>query len=143
MAPSPRLPEHVSRLRHGVKMQRRGSRLAMLCVALGSVAATAQTCDVAASLDACARDHGFNQGATCGFEAMSRAGLQGLPAPAPQADLGRTWDRSRMAGAARVAAKAGWVPVGVNAAICCGVGDPAMHACLKSRRAEVAAWLLR
>ena len=119
------------------------ARRAIACLALVSGAAAAQGCDVAASLEACARDHGFNQGATCGLAAMSRAGLQGLPAPAPQAELGRTWDRARMVDAARVAAKAGWVPVGVNAAICCGVGDPALHACLKTRRAEVSAWLLR
>ncbi len=118
-------------------------RLAVVCAALGSVAVMAQTCDVAATLDACARDHGFNQGATCGLEAMSRAGLQGLPAPAPQAELGRSWDRARMVDAARVAAKAGWVPVGVNAAICCAAGEPALHACLKAKRAEVSAWLLR
>ena len=118
-------------------------RFALACVALGSAAAEAQTCDVAASLDACARDHGFNQGATCGLDAMSRAGLQGLPAPAPQAELGRSWDRARMVEAARAAAKAGWVPVGVNAAACCGVGDPTLHACLRAHRAEVAAWLQR
>lgn len=48
-----------------------------------------------------------------------------------------------MIDAARMAAKAGWVPVGVNAAICCRVDDPVLHACFKARRAEVAAWLIR
>ena len=124
-------------------MRLRVARLAIACLAPITVAAAAQTCDVAANLETCARDHGFNQGATCGLDAMSRAGLQGLPAPAPQAELGRTWDRARMVDAARVAAKAGWVPVGVNAAICCAAGDPALSACLKARRAEIAAWLLR
>jgi len=126
-----------------MSVQMLASRLAIACVALGSVTSVAQTCDVAASLDACARDHGFNQGATCGLDALRRAGLQGLPAPTPQAELGRTWDRARMVDAARVAAKAGWVPVGVNAAICCAADDPALHACLRARRNEVATWLLR
>lgn len=122
---------------------RRGAApLVLACMLFSGAPAGAQTCDVAANLDACARDHGFNQGATCGLDALSRAGLQGLPPSAPQAELGRTWDGSRMMEAARVAAKAGWVPVGVNAAICCGAADAALHACLKAHRAEVARWLL-
>jgi hypothetical protein len=118
------------------------SQLAFVCLFIVGLPAAGQTCDVVASLDACARDHGFNPGARCGFDAMSRAGLQGLPPPAPQAELGRSWDKSHMVDAARGAAKAGWVPVGVNTAICCGVGDPALHACLKAHRDEVSAWLL-
>ena len=93
--------------------------LALAALLLGSHNAGAQACDVDASLDWCARDHGFNEGATCGLDAMSHAGLQGLPAAAPQEALGKTWDRASMLGSARTAAKAGWVPVAVNTAICC------------------------
>ena len=117
--------------------------LALAAFPVCSAAVHAQACDVAASLDWCARDHGFNEGATCGLDALSRAGLQGLPAAAPQDALGKTWDRASMLIYARAAAKAGWVPVAVNAAICCQTHDPTARACLRRNRGDVAAWLLR
>lgn len=89
----------------------------------------------------CARDHGFNEGATCGLSGLAGINLTGLPALAPQPILGNTWDRTNMIGAAKAAAKAGHVEAAVNAAICCQIHNPHMHTCMMNHRSEIAAWL--
>lgn len=89
----------------------------------------------------CSRDHGFNEGATCGLSSLARHSLSGLPAMAPQPILGNTWDRTNMIGAAKIAARAGHIDAAVSAAICCQIHNPHMHTCMNNHRSEIAAWL--
>lgn len=108
--------------------------------------ASAFTCDatfVSGSLDWCARDHGFNEGAVCGASALGGLGISGVPAMAAAPVLGNTWDRTNMMGAAKAAAHAGQMNNAVAAAICCQVHNPPVQQCLASRSADVAAWLMR
>ena len=64
------------------------------------VISIAQDCagDVPAHLEWCSRDHGFNEGASCGLNALAGTGVP-LPAPVGQAILGNVWDRTNMMGA--------------------------------------------
>lgn len=104
------------------------------------------TCDTAfvnASLEWCARDRGFNEGATCSLNALSTAGSSSLPAAAPQPVLGNTWSRASVIQAARDAVRGGHVDAGANAAICCQTHNPPVQACLTQRRADVVNWLRR
>lgn len=102
------------------------------------------TCDTAfvnASLEWCARDRGFNEGATCSLEALSAAHSGSLPAAAPQPVLGNSWSRANVIRAAKDAAKGGQADAGANAAICCQAHNPPVQACLAQRRADVVKWL--
>jgi len=113
-----------------------------LCAVL-SLKCMAQDCapDVPVHLEWCSRDHGFNEGATCGFNALGGiAGVQ-LPAALPQPILGNAWDRTNMMGATVAAWKAGATDQAVNAAICCQIHNPAAQQCLQSHRDLVAQWL--
>src|SRR5687767_12358997 len=91
-------------------------------------------------LEWCSRDHGFNEGATCGLNALGDAGLSGLPEIAAQSVLGNTWDRTNMMGATKTAFKAGKREAAIDAATCCQVHNKHMHDCLKSSRSAVADW---
>ena len=92
-------------------------------------------------LEWCSRDHGFNEGATCGVNALGSAGIGGLPAVAAQAVLGNGWDRTNMMGATKAAFKAGKRKEAVEAAVCCQIHNPHMHKCLSENHAAVSAWL--
>jgi len=92
-------------------------------------------------LDWCSRDHGFNEGAVCGANTLTNAGLSGVPAIAGGAILGNTWDRTNMMGAAVAASRTGQEDAAVNVAICCQIHNPDAHACLENNRAEVQRWL--
>jgi hypothetical protein len=96
--------------------------------------------DVKVNLDWCSRDHGFNEGATCGVSALGGLGLQGLPALAPQPLLGNTWDRTNMMGAAKAAWKAGHRGPAVNTAICCQIHNAGAQACLNAHKDLVEQW---
>ena len=105
------------------------------------------TCDSAfvnASLEWCALDRGFNEGATCSLGALSAVHASGLPSAAPQPVLGNTWSRASVIQAARQAAKeGGQADAGANAAICCQTHNPLVRACLAQRKADVVSWLRR
>jgi hypothetical protein len=106
------------------------------------VISIAQDCagDVPAHLEWCSRDHGFNEGASCGFNALAGTGVP-LPAPVGQAILGNVWDRTNMMGATEMAWKAGATGQAVEAALCCQIHNPAAYQCLSSHRDVIAAWL--
>jgi hypothetical protein len=97
--------------------------------------------DVPQHLEWCSRDHGFNEGATCGLNALSEAGISGLPAVVAQPILGNIWDRTNMMGATKTAWKAGQHDKAIDAAVCCQIHNDGAHACLQSQRDLVAAWL--
>ena len=98
-------------------------------------------------LEWCSRDHGFNEGAKCGAEALSGAGIVGVPAIATNAILGNTWDRTNMIGAAKAAAKthAGSEidSKAAAAATCCQIHNGPIHQCLKGNPTAVLQWLQR
>lgn len=106
--------------------------------------AVAQDCasDVPAHLDWCSRDHGFNEGATCGINTLGSV-LTGLPAVVAQPILGNVWDRTNMMGAAKVAWNAGYTQQAIDAAVCCQIHNPSAQACLAAHRDLVAAWFER
>ena len=98
-------------------------------------------------LEWCSRDHGFNEGAKCGAEALSGQSVGGVPAVAASAILGNTWDRTNMIGAARAAAKANRGPeldgMAARAATCCQIHNGPIHNCLAGNQAAVVQWLKR
>ncbi len=123
-------------------MRRIGGLVVLVIVALRS-SALAFTCDaefVRQSLEWCSRDHGFNEGAVCGANALSGAGVGGLPAMAGAAVLGNTWDRTNMMGAAKAACP-GNPDAAANAAVCCQIHNGPVHDCLASRIPDVKNWL--
>jgi len=95
---------------------------------------------VVAHLEWCARDHGYNEGAICGAEAL---GGKGATAALGQKVLGNTWDRTNMMYAARQAAREGDKDQAVRAAICCQIHNREAMACLSGNRPAVQAWLLK
>jgi hypothetical protein len=97
--------------------------------------------DVPAHLEWCSRDHGFNEGATCGLNALGGISGVQLPGPVAQPILGNTWDRTNMMGATIQAWRVGATDQAVDAAICCQVHNGGAHSCLSSRRDLVAHWL--
>ena len=91
------------------------------------------------SLDWCARDQGYNEGATCGARALGSSGqnsdlLNGKLA-------GNLLSRGGMILAAREAAKNGELGRAVEGVICCQVHNTQAHACLQKNRSAVAQWL--
>lgn len=138
-------------------MERRmpiGPLRALLAATLGLFAGTApadtqcpttgtdgQYHTVEEGLEWCSRDHGFNEGATCGLNALGGTGISGLPGIASDAILGNTWDRTNMMGAAKAAFKLGKRSQAIDAAACCQIHNPHMDNCLKSNRGAISAWL--
>jgi hypothetical protein len=123
---------------------RQVSLLVFVLLLLFSAAALMGQCpagDVDVHLNWCSGDHGFNEGATCGLNALGNTGLTGLPALAAQPILGNTWDRTNMMGATIVAYKAGYTKEAIDAAICCQIHTPGAHECLASHRDFVGQWL--
>lgn len=122
-------------------MRRMTLVLAPIVLALSSAAMADCAADVPQHLNWCSTDHGFNEGATCGLNALSGTGLSGLPAVVAQPVLGNTWDRTNMMGATKAAWKAGFKEQAADAAICCQVHNDGAHSCLSSRRDLVKQWL--
>lgn len=92
-------------------------------------------------LEWCSRDHGFNEGASCGLGALASAGISGLPTLAAQSVLGNIWDRTNMMGAAKEAFRLGKREEAIDASICCQSHNAHMWNCLALNRGAVAAWL--
>ena len=113
-----------------------------LAATIGAAHLAAQSCeqDVPIHLDWCSADHGFNEGATCGLQALSKTSMNGLPPLVAQPILGNVWDRTSMMGAAKTAWTAGFKDQAVDAAICCQLHNEAAHSCLLSRRDLVNNW---
>jgi hypothetical protein len=97
---------------------------------------------VSSQLEWCSRDHGFNEGATCGLNALAGAGLTGLPQIVGQAILGNTWDRTNMIGAAKTAFTSGKRSEAIEAAICCQIHNPPSQDCLKNNRQAITDWFI-
>jgi hypothetical protein len=116
----------------------------LLCTLTSTVAEAAcdMSLDPAGQMEWCSRDHGFNEGATCGLNALGNTGINGLPAMVSQAVLGNTWDRTNMMGAAKAAYRAGHQNEAVTAALCCQIHNPD-YSKLQECRSQVAAWLAR
>jgi hypothetical protein len=101
------------------------------------------------SLEWCARDHGYNEGAGCGAAYLHAAGA-GLFGAVIGPALGNSWDRTNMTNAAAALAKAskaaGWQTgpgdLAVQAAICCQAHNRPVSACLQSHRSAVWDWLI-
>jgi len=91
----------------------------------------------------CALDHGYNEGAKCGLQALTGSGVNGLPADAEEQILGNTWDRKDMMRATTTAWNSGARDAAANAAVCCQIHNPPAHACLQSRPDLVKLWLAR
>ena len=96
--------------------------------------------DIPTHLEWCSRNNDFNEGATCGAQAL--AGLNvGVPAIVAQPVLGNLWSRTNMMGATVAAYKAGYQDQAVAAATCCQVHNGGAFVCLQSRPDLVNAWL--
>jgi hypothetical protein len=94
---------------------------------------------VYAHLDWSSRDHGFNEGAECGANALG--GLVQLPGPFVGQVLGNIWDRTRMMGAAVAAYHAGYRDAAINAAICSQIHNGQAYGLLSTNRNIVGNWL--
>lgn len=90
-------------------------------------------------LNWCAVDHGYNEGARCGYNVL-RVALNGLP-DLPDPVLGNAWDRTNMMGAARLAYSAGWHTEAIDAAVCCQEHNKPAQKCLSDNRGAVNDWL--
>jgi hypothetical protein len=96
---------------------------------------------VASQVEWCSRDHGFNEGATCGANALAEAGISGVPEVVAGVVLGNTWDRTNMIGAAKAAYKSGKRKEAIDAVICCQIHNPPAQNCLKGNRTAIENWL--
>lgn len=94
---------------------------------------------VYAHLEWSSRDHGFNEGAECGANALAGSGVQ-LPRFGGQV-LGNTWDRTNMMSAAVAAYHAGYRDAAINAVICSQIHNGQAYALLSANRNVVGNWL--
>lgn len=124
--------------------------IAILAIAISSTAAWATDCvgakgnhfSVEDQLDWCSRDHGFNEGASCGADIAAKVGYGGNVPSGAQPILGNSWDRTNMMGLTRTVARSGKVEEATDMAICCQVHNADAHACLAKNRRAVQSWLL-
>jgi len=92
------------------------------------------------NLDWSSRDHGFNEGAECGANALG--GVVQIPQiPFAGQVLGNVWDRTNMMGAAVLAYRAGYRDAAINAAICSQIHNGGVYALLSANRGIVGNWL--
>jgi hypothetical protein len=123
----------------------RFTNLLLLGAALTFTQANAQAQDAATinavygNLDWSSRDHGFNEGAECGANALG--GAVQVPVPFFGQVLGNIWDRTNMMGAAVVAYRAGYRDPAINAAICSQIHNGEVYALLSANRGIVGNWL--
>jgi hypothetical protein len=96
--------------------------------------------DIPIHLGWCSRDHGFNEGAKCGVEALAGT-VSDVPADADEQVLGNIWDRTAMMSVTKEAWRAGFTEAAANAAICCQIHNDGAHQCLSSHRDLVKQWL--
>jgi hypothetical protein len=134
-----------SKARKFGKMLVRFANLLLLGAALTFTQATARAQDSATinavygNLDWSSRDHGFNEGAECGANALG--GMVQLPVPFLGQVLGNIWDRTNMMGAAVAAYRAGYRDAAINAAICSQIHNGGVYALLSAHRDIVGNWL--
>jgi hypothetical protein len=91
-------------------------------------------------LEWCSRDPGFNEGATCGYNALRGTELPGLPPLVGQPLLGNAWVRRDMMYLSRDAYRSGYRQQAVTAAVCCQVHTPDAHQCLQENHDAIARW---
>ena len=96
--------------------------------------------DVPKHLDWCSTNHGVNEGASCGFSALTGTGVS-LPLNVDRAVLANTWDRTNMMGATKAAWRLGAKDKAVAAAVCCQEHEKTAQRCVASRPDLVRAWL--
>lgn len=123
----------------------RFTNLLLLGAALTFTQANAQAQDAATinavygNLNWSAGDHGFNEGAECGANALG--GVVQVPVPFLGQVLGNIWDRTNMMGAAVLAYRAGYRDAAINAAICSQIHNGGVYALLSANRGIVGNWL--
>jgi hypothetical protein len=111
-----------------------------LCGTIG-VAQAQDYAFVAGNLNWSTGDHGFNEGAQCGVNALQGIAGIALPnVPFVYQILGNAWDRTNMMGAAQVAFRMGYVAAAVNTAICSQIHNGPVHQGLAQRRDLIIAW---
>ncbi len=96
---------------------------------------------VRSTLDACAKDTGINDGAACAGAALGLVDVPGLPGQRVRDGGSNYWTRQDMMTYIKQKAREGKSDAAVNAAICCQVQNPEVHACLQRSRPAVAIWL--
>jgi hypothetical protein len=93
-------------------------------------------------LDWSSRDHGYNEGALCGINALQGiAGVQLPSIPFEEDVLGNIWDRTNMMGAAIQAYRLGFHDEAVDAATCSQVHNPNVYQLLSDHSDIVEDWL--
>jgi hypothetical protein len=96
---------------------------------------------VKANLDWSAGDHGFNEGALCGVNALQGiAGIQLPNVPLEYQILGNVWDRTNMMNAAQAAFRMGFVNAAVNTALCSQIHNGPVQQALARRPDLIVAW---
>lgn len=89
-----------------------------------------------------AGDHGYNEGALCGVQALQGIGGVQLPTiPFEEDALGNIWDRTNMMGAAVLAYQLGYVDASVDAATCSQIHNDAVYQLLSDHPDMVENWL--
>lgn len=93
-------------------------------------------------LDWSSRDHGYNEGALCGIEALQGiAGVELPSIPFEQDLLGNIWDRTNMMGAAVQAYRLGFHDEAVSAAACSQIHNSPAYQLLSGHPDIVEYWL--
>jgi hypothetical protein len=118
---------------------------------VATVSARAETLDqpcrgldgtsVRSALDACAKDTGINEGASCAGTALGLVDVPGLPGQSVREGGSNYWTRQDMMTLIKQKAREGKGDAAVDAAICCQVQNPEVRACLQRSRPAVAIWL--
>lgn len=110
-------------------------------LALGQADSAVDYDFVKVNLDWSARDHGFNEGALCGVNALQ--GISGISLPNVPFEyeiLGNVWDRTSMMNAAQAAFRMGFVDAAVNTAVCSQIHNDPVHQALARRADLIVAW---
>lgn len=103
---------------------------------------TAVRNSVYTNLNWSAGDHGYNEGALCGVQALQGiAGVQLPNIPFEEDALGNIWDRTNMMGAAVLAYQLGYADAGVDAATCSQIHNDAVYQLLLDHPDMVQDWL--
>jgi|ERR1035438_4135842 hypothetical protein len=89
-----------------------------------------------------AGDHGYNEGALCGVQALQGiTGVQLPNIPFEEDVLGNIWDRTNMMGAAVLAYQLGYVDAAVDAANCSQIHNDPVYQLLSQHTDMVEDWL--
>lgn len=97
---------------------------------------------VYANLNWSAGDHGYNEGALCGLNALQGIAELNLPQiPFEEDLLGNIWDRTNLIGAAEGAFQLGYTDAAVEAATCSQIHNGEAYQLLLDNPGIVADWL--